>query len=233
MQRRETGCGPCRRDRHCKCERCSVKRSPTGPTGPCCTGPTGPCCTGPTGPSVTGPTGFGVTGPTGVIGPTGPCCTGPTGASSVGGSFEVLNVYSDENQIVPPGGNVQFEETGANFAGITFVWNGLDTVTFLEPGVFQITYGLQVEKGVGLGTEFSGVLDGAEIGASHHAFNNLSGAAGATMETIKFVLAVPTTGSTFNIRNTGPLNNSLFSAGTGDISAFLVVDRLGDFPSGG
>ena len=75
MQRHKTGCGPCTRDRHCKCPRCAPK-CPTGPTGPCCTGPTGFGVTGPTGPCCTGPTGFGVTGPTG------PCCTGPTGAAS-------------------------------------------------------------------------------------------------------------------------------------------------------
>lgn len=102
---------------------------PTGPTGPA-GGPTGPTgATGPTGVCETCPTGpTGPAGATGVTGPTGPCDCPPTCQNASG------SVVTGTQQTVANNQKVNF--TGGAFITDNVLWDGVNTFTILEDGLY-------------------------------------------------------------------------------------------------
>ena len=206
------------------CMACVKKRpGPTGATGATGVGQTG--ATGGSGPSgATGPTGsvgVGVTGATG-IGVTGPTGIGVTGPTGVGLLPALLNAFNADLQIVQPGGAILFP-TVAVLAGTAFTYNPLTgEVIFTEPGIYEVTYGLDMgAPGAG---EFSPQLDlGGPIIQIDQGVEFFNAGEQAAI-TFMFVVAGP---STFSIRNTSGIALTIASATTDDVDAYLIVKRVG------
>ena len=233
-------------------QRLSGPTGPTGSGGPTgsaaigSTGPTGPCCTGPTGPTgavgATGSTGFGSAGSTG---PTGPCCTGPTGATGLTGAtgptggtgatgptgatgaaapvIGVINVLSRTTQVLAPDDDVAFEVLAIDESGPAFDYVAPDTIRFNEPGLYEITYSLNVQDTGPSGVTFGAVINGTTvIGQSLRFFKS---EIGTDFETLKFAYRSAGGGELLTIRNLSG-GTATISGANGDISAAIVVDRL-------
>lgn len=167
---------------------------------------------------------------------------GPPGAGAGAGPgtrvpvVPVLNAFSFSSQTIAPLDAVLFEtlaidESGTAFDFVTPLTGDLARVVrFNTAGLYEITYGLQV-----LTTRFrGGVLFGAMINLttiirqSQHRFATTR--TGNRMETIKFAYRSAGGGETLAIRNLDSEPAAVLanqSEGNDDMSAFIVVDRLG------
>lgn len=131
----------------------------TGPTGPS-GGPTGP--TGATGP--TGPTGAGgTTGATGTTGPTG--ATGVTGAT--GATGPILHPFANANingpQTIAAGGALPFGPLGVQITVFGMAYDGVDTLTVTNAGLYYLDCTLSFAPGSTVGTSFAIVVNGAPV----------------------------------------------------------------------
>ncbi|OQR53131.1 collagen-like protein [Bacillus sp. CDB3] len=112
----------------------------TGPQGPAGTGGSEPGATGatgatgPQGPAGTGGSEPGATGATGATGPQGPAGTGQ-GCTSAAGS--VINSFGGSSQTVGDQHKVDF--TGGNFVAKNVHWNGSNTFTIQESGLYYLS----------------------------------------------------------------------------------------------
>lgn len=162
---------------------------------------------------------------------------GPPGAGAGAGegagaaNIPALNAYSTVLQNVAPLGAVSFEAVGLDESGPTFDLVGTDTIRFNTPGRYEITYGLNVQT-----TRTTGVVFGAMINVttiirqSQRAFSAQRGynvtRRAARLETVKFLYRSAGGGELLAIRNLSAASTTLFSVPE-DMSAFIVVDRLG------
>lgn len=228
----------------CGCGNCCCPpkraRAATGPTGGStgATGATGATGnTGTTGATGFGATGFGATGPIGPIGPTGPFGgpPGPTGPTGPGGgppgptgptgpgaaeTPSIMNVFSTQTQSLDPNEIVQFEQL--RFAmGPSIAYNaGTGVVTFVDAGIYHVTYGLNASFGL-----FGAVLNTSPIPGSLHRANFGPDPGSLDFFTME-VLIQAQVGDTLTIRNVGPDGGSIVSLGQGDDSGFLIVERV-------
>lgn len=227
-----------------KCQECNdPKPGPAGPSG--ATGPEGP--TGPTGQmGPTGPTGStgstGSTGPNGANGATG--ATGATGASGCTPSF--LFAFTTNNSTVEPGGALVLDQNPFN-VGPAMTYNAITgTVTFLQTGFYQVTYGMSIldstpallARGSDVGQlEISltpgGVVAGSEfvVYAGNDAIGDTDGQVMHQMQTI---IHITTVGTTLNLISGNsafsftlyPGNTTLAGHGTLNTNAFMVINKI-------
>lgn len=201
----------------------------TGNTGGGVTGETGPTGnTGNTGPAGGNTGGTGATGETGATGGTG--MTGPAGGA---GAPAALSVYRTAGGTVLAGGNVICDEFATTLVNPSALFYNFSTgvVTFLEGGVWEVTFGLNVLRTAAIGpgaTEtVTALLSGVPIPAGttfidaspNPAVSNFIFTGVSFMS--RFNL-----GETLEIRNLGP--GGLFLYGIlGDVQgAFLLVKRI-------
>uniref|UniRef100_UPI001F5ACD0D Gly-Xaa-Xaa repeat protein n=1 Tax=Bacillus cereus group sp. BfR-BA-01402 TaxID=2920335 RepID=UPI001F5ACD0D len=193
----------------------------TGPQGP--QGVQGPAgatgATGPQGPQgVQGPAGAtGATGPQGPQGIQGPAgATGATGATGPAGTPIPVTtaVLGNTNaQTVSPGSNIQFNET-FELSNISF--NGSDTLTVLETGVYDISFSASTtfpgSSPFGFGLSFNGQPP------TRNFSTNVIGSA-VSFSTIVTLTA----GTTISVQ---PTANTISIPNTGETTAILSIFRI-------
>ena len=200
-----------------------------GATGVGATGATGVGSQGATGATGAGATGVGATGATGVGLPGATGATGATGAGATGVSLAiaVLDAYSRLSQTVAPLGTVLFDTIGLDESGPTFDYVAPDTVRFNDPGLYEITYGLQVQT---IASPDGAPIFGAMINGTTvipQSQRHFSNEPGFRLETVKFAYRSAGGGELLTIRNLSNQIAELLSVDTEDMSSFIVVDRLG------
>ena len=191
----------------------------------CCLPVCSPCPPGPPGPP--GPEGpQGPEGPEGPAGPQGPAgadgADGLSGIPGVSPPVALLNAVSLEQQLINPDEPVEFELRPVNLGGASFIYDPLtSSVTFQEPGIYDVTYGLSVAQG----GEFAAVLDGAAIPTTRYLTFI---AAGGTPELTVTELLLPVTiaGQVLTIENVGAGSALLLPPSAGDFSAYLIIKRV-------
>ncbi|TVX88176.1 collagen-like protein [Paenibacillus agilis] len=195
----------------------------TGPTGP--TGATGP--SGATGIGITGPTGItGATGTTGVTGVTG--VTGPTApAGPVLSSYIELQRVSLGTQAIAGGTAVVFDAVTDN-QGTAFTFNGTDTITVIEPGLYYVDWSVNLISGSPTSV-FVMVQNGVEISAFGNASTTGGNFAGGALINITVGL-LP---FTIQLRNiSGGSRTIVTTAGTSlGAAANMRIIKFADGPS--
>ncbi|WP_222128034.1 collagen-like triple helix repeat-containing protein [Bacillus pumilus] len=196
----------------------------TGVTGG--TGATG--VTGRTG--ATGGTGAtGATGGTGVTGVTGG--TGATGATGTGATGPFLSSYyearKNENQTVANEALVTFTAVSSDVVGTAITFNGTDTFTLNEPGLYLVNFNVNTAENSGTSV-FHLVQNGrtvSSIGNSATSGGNMGGGA--------LIQVVQGTPVTVSLRNSsgGPRDViTVFGTTSGSAADFLIA-RFADGPS--
>ncbi|WP_051287075.1 collagen-like triple helix repeat-containing protein [Paenibacillus taiwanensis] len=194
----------------------------TGPTGPS-GGPTGP--TGATGIGVTGATGIGITGPTGPTGATGIGATGATGIGITGptgptGLFlsSFIEVGRNVNETLASLDTIDF--TSSNIGGTAFSFNGTDTVTITEPGLYYADY-------------FANLIDGEAVGSFTLFVNGVSSNFGAANPAVGGgnvaggrLINVTTIPTTVTLVATHAAGTRTISGNGGGFSANLAIAKI-------
>ncbi|MGN4782573.1 collagen-like protein [Bacillus cereus] len=191
----------------------SVIQTPvlTGPPGP--TGPTGPAG-GPTGPTgATGPTGICPTcptGPTGVTGP--PSCTGAAGS-----------VVTSMIQTVGNDQMVNF--TGGAFLANNMLWNGSNTFTIQESGLYYISGMLNAQSNQAGPIAVSVYRNGQLIGSGFA--SGVSSGTATGQQVIGFGMMQLQAGDTISLYNTSGQPITIAGNTTNiDTSARLSLFRI-------
>ncbi|MCM3025960.1 collagen-like protein [Bacillus safensis] len=196
----------------------------TGATG--ATGVTGG--TGATG--VTG--GTGATGATGVTGGTGATgATGGTGATGTGATGPFLSSYyearKNENQTVANEALVTFTAVSSDVVGTAITFNGTDTFTLNEPGLYLVNFNVNTAENSGTSV-FHLVQNGrtvSSIGNSATSGGNMGGGA--------LIHVVQGTPVSVSLRNSsgGPRDVvTVFGTTSGSAADFLIA-RFADGPT--
>ena len=203
------------------------------------TGPAGPQgLVGPQGPQgIQGPQGVaGPQGDTGPIGPQGPQgVQGDTGPAGGAVPVVLLHAFDNLDQTVPPGAAVDFLPATTLVGAIAF---DTQTITLLNPGTYEVIYGLQVDSRNAVGSaarEFGARLNPGAIAVpgSVHLFHNDTADPGAfpgiVLETVAFMFTTVLPNQTLHIENMSGVPATLTADSAipgGDLSAYITVKRV-------